>query len=207
MSQENVELARRAMESMDAFFSLLDEYIVADVRSYPLPDYSGLVVGRDKFIEMSRHYWGAWDSYRVEAEDFIDAGQSVVITVREQGRGKGSGVRLDRRWAQIWTFRDGRIVRWEPRRSTEDAVKAAGLPAQTTSQGNVEIVRRIYVCLRRAPGGRNCMRNFRAAKAFGCWGAVVVLFDNPRDTDRPPFRVPLGAAQDDLASGSQTACQ
>ena len=141
MSQQNVELARRGMGSMDAFFSLLDECIVADVRAFPLPDYSGLVVGRDKFIEMSRHYWGAWEDYRVEAEEFIDAGQSVVVGIHERGRGKGSGVQLDRRWAYIWTFREGRIVRWEPRRSIEDAVKAAGLPAKPSPRENVEIVR------------------------------------------------------------------
>ena len=136
-----MELARRGMESMEAFFSLLDECIVADVRAFPLPDYSGLVVGRDKFIEMSRHYWGAWEDYRVEPEEFIDAGQSVVVGIHERGRGKGSGVQLDRRWAYIWTFREGRIVRWEPRRSIEDAVKAAGLPAKPSPRENVEIVR------------------------------------------------------------------
>jgi hypothetical protein len=75
MSQQNVELARRGMESVEVFFSLLDEFVVADVRAYPLPDYSGVVVGRDKYIEMSRHYWGAWEDYRVEAEEFVDAGQ------------------------------------------------------------------------------------------------------------------------------------
>ena len=141
MSERNMELARRGMESMEAFFSLLDECIVADVRAFPLPDYSGLVVGRDKFIEMSRHYWGAWEDYRVEPEEFIDAGQSVVVGIHERGRGKGSGVQLDRRWAYIWTFREGRIVRWEPRRSIEDAVKAAGLPAKPSPRENVEIVR------------------------------------------------------------------
>jgi ketosteroid isomerase-like protein len=144
MSEQNVELARRGMESMEAFVSLLDECVVADVRAFPLPDYAGVLVGRDKFIEMSRHYWGAWEDYSVEAEDFIEAGQSVVIGIHEQGRGKGSGVHLDRRWAHIWTFREGRIVRWEPRRSIEDAVEAAGLPAQRGLHDNAQIVRRLF---------------------------------------------------------------
>jgi ketosteroid isomerase-like protein len=141
---ENVELARRGMKSMDAFFSLLDECIVADNRAFPLPDYSGLVVGRNKLIEMSLHYWGAWEDYRIEAEEFVDAGQSVVIGIHERGRGKGSGIQLDRRWAHIWTFREGRIVRWEPRPSVDDAVKATGVRKQPSAPQNVEIVRRLF---------------------------------------------------------------
>jgi hypothetical protein len=42
MSQENVELARRGMESPDAFWALLDEHVVGDTRDFPLPDFPAI---------------------------------------------------------------------------------------------------------------------------------------------------------------------
>jgi ketosteroid isomerase-like protein len=127
MSQENVELVRRGVESVDAFWDMLDEYVVFDGREFPAPDMSGVVVGRDAVIEASRHYWGAWTDYRLDAEELIDAGSSVVVVVRERGRGKGSGVPVERCWAQVWTFSRGQIIRWELFADKTEALEAAGL--------------------------------------------------------------------------------
>ena len=127
MSQENVEMVRRGIRSVDAFWALLAEDVVWDVGANPLPDIHGVYVGRDAVIEASRRYWGTWDAYRLDAEELIDAGSSVVVVVREQGRGKGSGTPFDRRWAQVWTFSEGRIIRWELFADRASALEAAGL--------------------------------------------------------------------------------
>ena len=37
MSQENVELVRRGIQSVDAFWAMLDEYVVWDLRDRPMP--------------------------------------------------------------------------------------------------------------------------------------------------------------------------
>jgi len=64
-------------------------------------------------IDAFRHYWGTWDEYAIDPVESIDAGPSVVVVVHEHGRGKGSGVPVERQHFQLWTFRRGRIVRWE----------------------------------------------------------------------------------------------
>jgi ketosteroid isomerase-like protein len=128
MSQENVDSVRRGIESVDAFWAMLDEYVVWDLRGWPgTPGMDSVVVGRDAVIEASRRYWGAWKDYRLEIEEVLDAGQSVVVTFREQGRGKSSGVPVAREHTQLWTFREGRIVRWESFRTRAQALEAAGL--------------------------------------------------------------------------------
>jgi ketosteroid isomerase-like protein len=127
MSPENVELVRQGMESVDAFWALLDEHVVWDMRDMPLPDLPDVLVGRDTVIEGSRRYWGTWDEYRIDAEELIDAESSVVVVVHEQGRGRGSGIPFDRRWAQVWTFRRGRISRWGLFQDKAAALEAAGL--------------------------------------------------------------------------------
>jgi ketosteroid isomerase-like protein len=127
MSQENVDLVRRGIESVEAFWALLDEDVVWDMREMPLPDLPDVMVGRDTVIEGSRHYWGTWDEYRIDTEELIDAGSSVVVVVRERGSGRGSGIPFDRRWAQVWTFGRGRITRWGLFQDKAAAREAAGL--------------------------------------------------------------------------------
>ena len=127
MSEENVELVRRGMESVEVFWAMLDEYVVWDLRQAPVLDLDPVYVGRDAVIEGSRHYWGTWEDYRLDAEEVIDAGASVVIVLRERMHGKGSGVPLDRHFAQMWTFHRGRVIRWEVFQNRAEALEAAGL--------------------------------------------------------------------------------
>ena len=128
MSHENVDLVRRGIESPDSFFALFDEHVVLDARNVTtLIDLDGVYVGREAVIEACRHYWGTWDDYALEAEDLIDAGQSVVVVVRERGKGKGSGAPFENHWAQVWTFRDGRMIRWEAFLDRATALEAVGL--------------------------------------------------------------------------------
>lgn len=127
MSEENVELVRRGTQSVKTFWGLLDEYVVWILRDRPLVDLDHVYFGRDAVVEASRHYWGTWDDYSLEAEELIDAGPSVVVVVRERGRGKGSGAPFDERWAQVWTFSRGRIIRWELFPDRAAALEAAAL--------------------------------------------------------------------------------
>lgn len=127
MSQQNVELVRRGLASVDVFWSMLDEYVVWDLRGWPTADLDSVYVGRDAVIKASRHYWGTWGDYSVEAEEILDLGQSVVVILRERGVGKGSGAPVEKRHPQLWTFRGDRIIRWESFTSRAKAIEAAGL--------------------------------------------------------------------------------
>jgi ketosteroid isomerase-like protein len=125
--EENVELVRRAIQNVEVFWELLDEYVVWDLREAPLLDLDGVYVGRDAVIEASRHYWGTWDDYRLDLEELRDAESSVVVVLRERGRGKGSGAPFEQRLAQVWTFHRGRIIRWELFQDRVAALEAAGM--------------------------------------------------------------------------------
>ena len=127
MSEENVELVRRGVTSVEAFWALLDEYVVWDLRERPGLDVDPVSFGRDAVIKASRHYWGTWKDYRMDIEEVLDAGQSVVVIFREQARGKSSGVPFAQQHPQLWTFRAGRIVRWESFRTRAQALEAAGI--------------------------------------------------------------------------------
>jgi ketosteroid isomerase-like protein len=63
----------------------------------------------------------------VEVEEYISAGEFVVVLCRYTGRGKASGVDVDVRGAHVWKMRDGKAVRLEVFSSREKALEAAGL--------------------------------------------------------------------------------
>jgi ketosteroid isomerase-like protein len=130
VSQENVELVRRGIQDVHVFWGMLDEQVLMDSRNFPAftVEGGGVVVGREAVMDGTRRYWGTWEDYSLDAEELIDAGASVVGFVRERGRGKGSGAPVERRWAQVWTFRRGRIIRWELFEDKAAALEAAGLP-------------------------------------------------------------------------------
>jgi ketosteroid isomerase-like protein len=130
MSEENVELVRRGLRSVETFWGLLDEHVVWDLRDRPIFDLDEVYVGRDAVIKASRHYWGTWDEYRLDAKELIDAGSSVVAIFRERARGKGSGAPFEETRAQVWSFSRGWIIRWEEFPDRAAALKAAGLSEQ-----------------------------------------------------------------------------
>ena len=130
VSQENLEIVRRAAQNLDAFWALLDEHVVWDLRESRGVDLQRRAYrGWDAVIEASRHYWGTWDDYRVVAEEHvIEAGSSVVVCGEARvGRGKGSGVPIERQVAQLWTLRRGKLIRWEIFPDKAAALEAAGL--------------------------------------------------------------------------------
>jgi ketosteroid isomerase-like protein len=127
MSRENVERVRHGIESVENFWAMLDPEVIWDLRERPVTDLDAVYIGRDAVIEASRHYWGTWDEYQLDAEEIIDGGAKVVIAVWERMRGRSSGVPLEAHWAQVWTFDEGRIVRWELFPDRASALEAAGL--------------------------------------------------------------------------------
>ena len=123
-----MERVRRGVAGVDAFWAMLDDHVVWDLRGRRgVPDLDSVYVGRDAVIQATRRYWGAWDEYSVEAHEILDAGPAVVVILRERGRGKGSGAPFESDHPQLWTFRGDRIVRWESFQTRADALEAAGL--------------------------------------------------------------------------------
>jgi hypothetical protein len=62
-----------------------------------------------------------------EIEEARELGELVVTRTWVTGRGRGSGLVLDMRIGQIWTFRGGKVIRYESRPSWEEALEAVGL--------------------------------------------------------------------------------
>ena len=132
VSQENVEIVRRGYERWlatggELFLGNAHPDFVWDMstfRDWPeRQTYPGAEGARQFMAE-----WGdAWEDWELEVEDYLDAGERVVVIVRQHGRSKASGVSVDMHFAQVWTIRDGQQVRMQMYASTKEALEATGL--------------------------------------------------------------------------------
>ena len=113
---------------MEAIFAFYDPDIVWDTTHYDLPGASGVYHGHDGVRQFIRAWIAPFESYYARPEEFIDAGEAVVVRCRQGGRGKQSGaeVRMPPYW-QVYRLRDGRAVRIEVYNDQGEALKAVGL--------------------------------------------------------------------------------
>jgi len=66
----------------------------------------------------------AWEYWRAEPEELREVGDLVAIRVRYRTRGRGSGVEIEGRESALWTFRDGKVIRYEWFHGEADAFEA-----------------------------------------------------------------------------------
>lgn len=128
MSREAVEFVQQLWvkfgETGEPDFSALDGEI--EVHDHDLPD-APVQRGHDGFVRWMENWGSAWAQYTMEPEEFIDAGDRVVVVIRMTATGSGSGMTLERRDALVYELRDQKVVRLDYFNSREEALEAAGL--------------------------------------------------------------------------------
>jgi uncharacterized protein len=77
--------------------------------------------GIRRYLESFREYV---DGLRFLPEEVIDAGDAVVVAMRIEGRGRGSGVPFEQRLANRITVRDGLIASMTAYASVDEALAA-----------------------------------------------------------------------------------
>jgi ketosteroid isomerase-like protein len=126
MSEENVEIVRRFYEDL-----LLGDHAAALRCVAPDAVFTvtqeGSVHGREAIGAMWERWEEGWEAVRPVAEEFIDAGDQVVVTIHEWGRGRGSGIRVDMRFFNVVTLRDRKVVHKVEFTERAQALEAAGL--------------------------------------------------------------------------------
>ena len=122
MSAEKVELVRRGIEAFNLYFKERTDPIPR-LREFCDPgieiDFSRRLVdaetyrgyeGAARFAEQLRE---PWDDFGIEPQEFLDAGDVVVVFSRMVGRAASSGIKVDAEVGHVCTVRDGKIVHIE----------------------------------------------------------------------------------------------
>jgi ketosteroid isomerase-like protein len=142
LSEENVEVVRRALAFWEGFGEHIEPDEIADLmpdsalqefldpEAELIPVAQGLLSGnRYEGYQGIRSFWvdffSAWDEFRTETRKLVDAGDQIVSVMRMKGR--MHELEVDEIWSQLWTVRNGRIVRVQAFASADSGLEAAGL--------------------------------------------------------------------------------
>jgi ketosteroid isomerase-like protein len=128
MSQDNVELVRRALAARRSEFEqLLDPGVRLDLSNRVFNP--GVYQGYDGIMRWRAEVRDVWEFWVNKPERFVAGEDVVVVLMREQARGKGSGVEVDRTAALLCRLREGRVSEIRHYDDPEDALRDAGLSA------------------------------------------------------------------------------
>jgi ketosteroid isomerase-like protein len=127
VSQADVDLIRGGFDTfaddgLDAILRLMDPEI--ELLTPANPDmqrgtgHEGVRRSLNGLLEMFE-YWN------VEALEFVDLGEHIVVSVCQYARGRGSGVTVESRSAWLFTMRNGKAVRLALHTDKAEAIEAA----------------------------------------------------------------------------------
>jgi ketosteroid isomerase-like protein len=129
MSQENVDIVRAAYDAynrgdLDAALKLAAPDCELDWSRGVGPNRG--VYKLDQMRSFFDDFADTFESVRVEPDEFVDAGDHVVVPQTGYIRGR-EGVEATARVSLLWTCRDGAIVRISLYQQKREALEAAGL--------------------------------------------------------------------------------
>jgi uncharacterized protein len=129
-SPEDIETVRRAYEAFNR--RDVDELLATlgpEMEWHPLLGElgGGVYRGHEGVRRLVSEVYDTWESFRIEVEDLVDAGELIFASSRSRGRGRASGVEADVRLVTVCELRDGRPVCARAYATMEEALVAAGL--------------------------------------------------------------------------------
>ncbi len=204
MSQENVEIAKRAIDahnrSDDPAWAAL---ATPDYESFPaVPrivegDKGAVYRGREGLERAAADITATWSENRIVAEEVRDLGERVLVLGHIEGRGLGSGAPVRAPWGCVLDFRDGKICSSRGFLDHREALRAAESPPRHRCPRRVMARSETLTawCSRpRCGSGRWSRRRWcswgRSSWGVGCSGRVATWNGTATDASRCGFPVP-----------------
>jgi ketosteroid isomerase-like protein len=130
MSKENVEVVRGLYDAfgrgdVPSVLGQMDQgiewneaenFIYADRNPYVGPQ----AVLEGVFMRLASE----WDGFTVTPEDWLDAGERVVVLGTYSGKHKAGGKQVRAQFAHVWSLREERVVRFQQYTDTKQFAEA-----------------------------------------------------------------------------------
>lgn len=135
MSETNVAIVLKHFEDTNTrdFAAVMDAYAddVTLALHGEVGPLSSAATGKAAVGEWFGDWFRQFDrDYRFDIEESRGVGDRVFVLATHRGRGRGSGVPVEERWAYVYTVREGTVSRvelWNGRDAREAALAALGL--------------------------------------------------------------------------------
>ncbi|MQA75278.1 MAG: hypothetical protein GEU88_13205 [Solirubrobacterales bacterium] len=132
MAQENLQAVRSIYERWSegdfaAGREVFDQHVLF-VMGPEFPE-AGTYLGLEGIARYTRGFLEPWTRITIEAEELVDAGDSVIVAVRQRGVGDASGALTEFGYFHVWSFRGHKVIRLETFRERAGALEAVGIGA------------------------------------------------------------------------------
>jgi ketosteroid isomerase-like protein len=133
MPQENVETVRRMTEALDranwdgVFAEISPDF---EWETDPRHPKAGVYRGREEFRRFIEDLEDPFEQTVTELERVVATADQVVAFVKIRRRLRGSSSEVEIRIGELYTFREGKLVRGQGFAEREKALEAAGLSEQ-----------------------------------------------------------------------------
>jgi ketosteroid isomerase-like protein len=129
MSRENVDAVRQVCADWErgnwaSAAELFDPELEVEFSTTSFPD-AGTYRGGRAVLDAWRRWLEVWDDFRMDLEDLIDNGERIVALNRLHGRGKESGVPVDRDVGVVFDVEAG-VIKHMVFCDRQAAIDAAG---------------------------------------------------------------------------------
>ena len=131
MSQENVEVAERAMDAFNRRdLHAFTQSMTLDIEWFPALERGldgGGYRGHDGVAAYFANLEVTWKELRFHSDEYRDLGEQVLALGCIRGRGNSSGVPVDAPMGIVWDFRGPEVFRARSFLTWDEALKAVGL--------------------------------------------------------------------------------
>jgi ketosteroid isomerase-like protein len=130
VSSENVAIVRKYIEAFNRrdFDSLIgDTDPAVELSEWPEAPGAQTYRGPDGLRQAFEKWFESWEWMHLDIVELIDAGDQVLVGLEQRARGSGSGVEVEIKSHNVYSFRDGMVTRVQLFIDREPALAAAGL--------------------------------------------------------------------------------
>jgi ketosteroid isomerase-like protein len=128
MSQENVEVVRRSNEALESGdISGAMKAVDPDLVTHRVYPDGRTFHGREGFLGAVADWVESFAEYGFTGEQYLDAGDCVLVRFRQWGRGETSSIAVEGPVWVLYTLSAGTITRLDIYNDEGQALEAAGL--------------------------------------------------------------------------------
>jgi ketosteroid isomerase-like protein len=139
MSQENLEIVRRAYETFNRWGANPEAQPFRDpeaevllhpeiaFHTYANAPEAGIYRGREAVLDYNQRLFEQFESIHIELAELLPAGDCVVVISRQHAVPKGGQEAIVVHIVEVWAIRDGRLAERRTFSTRDEALDAVGL--------------------------------------------------------------------------------
>ena len=119
-----------------AVLALFADDIEFEIIGPPAIPFVGRWRGKEQVAQAIKNNFALVENQQPEVQELVAQGDTVIVVARERGLYRPTGRPYDVHWVQVYTFRDGKLVRFREYFDSSAMIDAVCAPASSATVGS-----------------------------------------------------------------------